>query len=169
MIKWCLHIIFSLTCLVCLGQTPQLCVEDIKQVRKEKFATTHIGDTLMSLSSEKFRAAVVVFYKTDCPFCEKLMPELKRLHNAFNNSGFEVFAICLNEDKTAWKQYINSNQYEGFKNYCDGLSYAGQAAEAYHVFATPSLFLVNSKWQIVAKPKELVTLEQNIASLCKSG
>ncbi len=148
------------------GQTPQQCVETLKQERKQKMASLHIGDTLTKLDPEKFYAAVIVFYKTDCPFCEKLMPELKRIHTSFKEQGFSIYAVCLDENKNSWKKYIDENRYEVFKNYCDGLSYAGKIPHDYYVFATPTLFIVNENWQIASKPKGVKELEENIKLLC---
>lgn len=160
-----MSILLILVCYAGQGQTPQACIEGIKQSRKEELTSLRIGEVMMKLSSENFKAAVVVFYKTDCPFCEKLMPELKKLQVAYASQDFEVYAICLNSNTEDWKQYINDNHYEGFRNYCDGLSYAGKIAESYHVFATPTLFLINGNWQIAAKPKGIMELKDTIASM----
>lgn len=154
-----------LACFTGRGQSQQY-AEALKKERQQQFAAVHTGDSVWPIDACRFKAAVVVFYKTDCPFCEKLMPEIKELHNELAGKGFEVYAICLDENTGNWKEYANSNLYEKFRNYCDGLSYAGKMADAYHVFATPSLFLIDSSWQIAAKPKGLKDLKENIELLC---
>lgn len=163
--KWCIYIVISLAWFAGRGQSQQ-CVEELKKERQQKFAAVRTGDSMMKIGQHSFNAAVVVFYKTTCPFCERLMPQLKKLKEKYEDKGLAVYAVCLDEDKKAWQRYTDSNGLKAFYHYCDGLSYAGKIADAYHVFATPSLFLVNNNWCIAAKPKTPEQLEQEIIKLC---
>lgn len=143
----------------------QACLADLREVRKEVFLKLTIGSALEPIDSLSHKAAVVVFYKTDCPYCERLMPELSKLEKLFGDKGFKVFAICLDENRQVWQDYVKDKGYQAFLNYCDGKSYLGNLPTSYNVFATPTLFLVDSNWKLYGKPKGLEALQAQIKEL----
>jgi thiol-disulfide isomerase/thioredoxin len=148
-----------------VSNAQESCITNLQQQRKEALNKLMIGTALYPIDSLSHKAVVVVFYKTDCPFCEKLMPELFKLQQKYGTNGFRVIAIALDEDLQEWKSYIKTNGYDVFTNFCDGKSFLGKFPEAYNVYTTPTLFLLDNDWKLYKKPKRLTDLVEDISEL----
>ncbi len=103
---------------------------------------------------------MVVFWKPDCPYCKNLLAVADSLLQKYNAGQLQVLAICLDHDKAEWQNHpFVQKRYSNLHQYCDGRGYSGEAAVAYHVFATPTMLLFNRKHELMALPKSVKELE----------
>lgn len=92
---------------------------------------------------------LVVFGASWCPKCTEELPEIARKYSQWKQSGVDVVFVSLDEDKTAFRTFA---QNFPFISYCDYLKWKSPVAAAYYVFATPTMFLLNRKKEIILRP-----------------
>jgi len=102
--------------------------------------------SLMSMSSEK---VLIVFYSTNCPHCQTMVPRLYQTVKGKNNIA--VFAISLDSKLDDWLAFIGTHALD-WTNVIDMQGWGGKAASDYFVYATPTMILVDKDKKIIAKP-----------------
>lgn len=94
---------------------------------------------------------LVIFWSSTCEGCRKLMPELQEWYLKENTLGMEVVAISI-DTSTANFEYLYETLSPPWITAHDPLGWNGKIPSDYHVYATPSLFLLDRQRHIVAKP-----------------
>ena len=61
----------------------------------------------------------------------------------------EILYISLDTDQTAFEQHVKGYP---FFAYCDYKKWESQVVKDYHVFGTPTMYLLNQKREIVVRP-----------------
>lgn len=102
---------------------------------------------------------LIVFYASWCPHCKDLMPQIAELYNSKEKSNTEVLAVSMDSTLTDWNNYLSENKFT-WLNVCDINGWSGKAANDYHIYATPTMFLVDRERKIVAKPKSIEDLRK---------
>lgn len=127
--------------------------------RMEGYQTLKIGnqapDFLMkledigskSLYNLKSNKTLLVFWASSCPHCTNELPDLQRW--SLSQKDLKVVAISLDEREDEFKSAIKS--YPSLIHSCDYKSWNTEAAEKYHVVATPTYFLLDKDKKILAK------------------
>jgi thiol-disulfide isomerase/thioredoxin len=92
---------------------------------------------------------LVVFGASWCPKCTEELPEIAGKYSQWKKSGVDVVFVSLDEDKTAFRTFA---QNFPFISYCDYLKWKSPVAASYYVFATPTMFLLNRKKEIILRP-----------------
>ena len=100
------------------------------------------GKTIRFDPAHRTKPAILLFWATWCPYCEKLMPTLQTVYDAAGKDHLDVYAIDIKEDGDPVKTLKERKQT--FTLILDGDSIADQ----YHVKGTPGLFLVDAHGDI---------------------
>lgn len=153
------------------------CKVDIAKVRAERethfkgwIAGTKVPNIVLSKNSFLYQLRakniIIVFWKTDCPYCEKLLPRLEDLSTKYSKNLLKVVAICLDDHQMDWaKQNRIKSPNPSWYHKCEGKGYFGVDAARYFVFGTPSLLLLNDQYRIKGKPKNIDDLMKMIESV----
>lgn len=104
------------------------------------------------LSDIKSTYKVVIFGASWCPQCPKELQEIGKNYAMWKQQGVEVVFISLDEDKQTFANFIKPFP---FINICDYKKWESTAVKDYHVFATPTIYLLNSKHEILLKPNSV--------------
>ncbi len=122
----------------------------------------------LSAVAGKNKYTLVLFWASWCHKCENQMADIVKTYEQYNNQGFEVFAVSLDEHRNSWKKAISE---KGMKwvNVCDFNSWESKMVRNYSVSKTPTFFLVDSDRKIVAKPRNSIELNKVLAGLRKVG
>ena len=108
------------------------------------------------LSDLKSRYTVVAFGASWCEKCKQEIPEMAGMYAKWKAQGVEVVFVSLDENKTA---FINFASALPFISLCDYRKWKTAAAEAYYVFGTPTLFLLDENRKIVLRPTSLKQMD----------
>jgi glutathione peroxidase-family protein len=104
----------------------------------------------ISLSSLKGNVILVAFWASGHENSIQAMLQLKSTYNTYKSRGFEVYAISLDNNKIAWMNAMDFNEFEWI-NVCE-LSFPNStAALHYNVSSLPTTFLINREGDVVAK------------------
>ncbi len=80
------------------------------------------------------------------------------------DKGFEVLAISIDKERTAWQAAISKRQYRWI-NYSELNGWNGKIAKDYGVRLTPRMYLLDRGKRIIAKPASVEELKETIAPL----
>jgi peroxiredoxin len=116
------------------------------------------GETI-TLKTGKSKKQLLVFYSTNCSHCKTMLPELRDLHSA--RKDFDVIAIALDTKKEEWVDFIKKNKLT-WNDASDLKGWDGEAAQAYHIYATPTMFLLDESKTIISKPMSIDELKQGL-------
>ncbi|OUS39586.1 hypothetical protein A9R01_01070 ['Osedax' symbiont bacterium Rs2_46_30_T18] len=101
----------------------------------------------ISLQDYRGKALILHFWGTWCPFCHELQPKLDRLYRKYKNSGLEVLAISIREQRAANPQQVLAELGVSFPTAVKG----DNVAKMYGVPGTPTTFFINREAQILWK------------------
>ncbi|MBK9150912.1 MAG: redoxin domain-containing protein [Saprospiraceae bacterium] len=107
---------------------------------------------IQRLSDIKSKYVLVVFGAGWCPKCKEDIPELARLYSKWKAQGVEIVYISLDDDKMVFNQSVASLP---FMSYCDFKKWKSPVVESYYVFATPTMFLLNDRREILLRPNSV--------------
>lgn len=108
------------------------------------------------LSNLEANYYVVVFGATWCPACTNDLPQIAALYNKWKQYGVEVVFISLDTEKTSFMRFAKNFP---FISICDYKKWETKAAKDYHVFATPQMYLLDSKRKILLRPNSAAHMD----------
>lgn len=87
--------------------------------------------------------------------CEQCVDELKRLTKLYDYlKGYNIEVIFISLDKVK-EDFLNISDTLPFFSFCDYKGNQGQAIIDYHVFASPTFFLLSNDNKILLKPNSI--------------
>ena len=101
---------------------------------------------LLSIQSSK---TLLVFYSSQCPHCQTLLPRLNEYQK--RNNDLKIIAISLDDQKEQWIKFVEENQLE-LININDPNGWDGDLASIFYIYATPTMFLLDGQKKIIGKP-----------------
>ncbi len=121
--------------------------------RKDVFAPgygpSEIPGKLSDLNSEYI---VVVFGASWCPGCPEELSKIAGLYENWKAYGVEVVFVSLDEEKQVFENFAGIFP---FISICDYQKWESPVVKAWHVFATPTLYLLDSKREILLRPNSV--------------
>jgi thiol-disulfide isomerase/thioredoxin len=107
------------------------------------------------LSEVKSNYKVVIFGSSWCPQCPKDLQEITNNFVGWKQHGVEIVFISLDEDKKTFESFVRPFP---FISICDYQKWESKAVMDYYVFATPTIYLLNDKHEIILKPHSIKQL-----------
>lgn len=108
------------------------------------------------LSDIQARYKVVVFGASWCPKCTEELAQLSPLYKQWKSKGIEVVFISLDTDEKSFKGF--SSIFD-FISVCDYKKWESKAVKDYHVYATPTLFLLDKDDKIILRPNSVKQID----------
>jgi peroxiredoxin len=102
---------------------------------------------------------LILFYASWCPHCQKLLPRINELYLNQKKLTLKILAVSLDTNKSDWLKYIQTNNYDWI-NVSDLRGGHGKAVKEFKIYATPSMFLLNSKKELIALPADAEDLKK---------
>jgi thiol-disulfide isomerase/thioredoxin len=112
-------------------------------------ANTSAPKTAKKLSDLHSRFTVVVFGASWCPACTTELLHIAGLYSNWKQQGVEVLFISLDDTPEAFRQFA---AHFPFVSFCDYKKWESEAVGDYHVFATPTLYLLDANRKIILRP-----------------
>jgi len=99
---------------------------------------------------------LVVFGASWCPKCNEELPKLIQNYAEWRNLGVEVVYVSLDTEKQVFEQAVKTYP---FFAYCDFKKWESRVAQDYHVFGTPTFYLLNNNREILLRPTSIDQVE----------
>ena len=99
---------------------------------------------------------VVVFGASWCPTCVEEFSQIPKLYEKWKSKGVEVVFVSLDTDQTTFKSFSSGLP---FISACDYKKWNTVAAKDYHVFGTPTLFILDKNQKILLRPTSIKQID----------
>ena len=119
----------------------------------------------IQLSNMQSNYTLLIFWASWCPHCTMDVPEIKKVIDEYNQKSEKkllAIAVSLDTDKEQWQKFISDNQLTSFLNFSELKGWKSEVVKKYNVYATPSMFLLDKDKKIIAKPKTVIELKDNL-------
>ncbi|MDR3666469.1 MAG: TlpA disulfide reductase family protein [Ignavibacteriaceae bacterium] len=114
---------------------------------------------MIDLYNINSKNTLILFYASWCPHCQRLLPRINEVYKNQKEIKVKILAVSLDTNRTEWLNFVRTNNYKWI-NVSDLKGGYGKDVKAYKIYATPSMFLVNDK-------KELIGIPANFEDLIK--
>lgn len=114
------------------------------------------GNIPQKLSELNSKHTVVIFGASWCPGCPSELSQIAGLYKKWKSQNAEVVFISLDEDKDIFKNFASPFP---FISICDYQKWESPAVQSYYVFATPTIYLLDDKRQILLRPNSVSHLD----------
>ena len=118
----------------------------------------------IALSSIKAKYILIDFWASWCPPCRRESKILAELYKKYNEKGFEIYGVSLDEDKDAWLKAIEMDE-RTWASVSTLQGYDTPEAFDYAVTSLPAKFIIDANGKIVAKNLHGEELREKIESL----
>ncbi len=108
----------------------------------------------LSLDRFKGKILLVDFWATWCGPCKRAMPEVVKAFKAYNEKGFEVLGISLDQEKSELEKYTKENGMI-WPQFFDGKGWENQVSRHYGVMSIPAMYLIGKDGAVIAGPDEV--------------
>lgn len=112
-------------------------------------APKYTSDLPKKLSDLKSKYTVVIFGASWCHKCREELPEITKQYSKWQTQGLEVVYVSLDEDKKMFESFVKDFP---FISTCDYKKWKGNIVQDYYVFATPTMYLLDNKREILLRP-----------------
>lgn len=99
----------------------------------------------------------VVFGASWCPKCTDELLKISENYQKWKEQGIEVVFISLDESQETYKSFVR--QFP-FISICDFKKWESRIAQDYHVFATPTMYLLDSERKIILRPNSAKQMDE---------
>jgi len=107
---------------------------------------------------------LVLFWASSCDHCREMLPDLNEWYLGENRLGLEVVAISIDSSASEFRTYIDKLDPQWITAH-ESLGWHGKAPSDYHIYATPSLFLLDSEQTILARPRSFRQFQRAVKKL----
>ena len=107
---------------------------------------------------------LLLFWASWCPHCLQMFPEVVKLTSGFSPEALKVVTISLDTSAVAYKTFI-SKSGGGQLNFCDFKGWDGRIMVDFHIYATPTMFLIDRQRKIISKPLTIGDLTDALQEL----
>lgn len=101
------------------------------------------------LSDIRSRFTLVIFGASWCPACQTELAQLTGFYPNWKKQGVEVVFVSLDDQHDEFRKFAVNFP---FISTCDFKKWESPTVKNYHVFATPTLFLLDAARKIVLRP-----------------
>lgn len=105
---------------------------------------------------------VVVFGASWCPQCPQELAQLSQAYDLMSDHGAEILFVSLDTDAAQFKTFVKAFP---FISTCDYQKWSGDAVRSWHVFATPTMYLLDSDHKIVLRATSADHIIRSVLSL----
>lgn len=127
--------------------------------------TSTAGDEI-DLSKMEGKVVLVDFWATWCGPCVAEMPNVIAAYQKYQDKGFEVVGISLDQDKEAMERFT-ADKGMTWPQYFDGEGWGNKIAQKFGISGIPATFLIGKDGKIVATDLRGGALEAQLDELLK--
>lgn len=117
------------------------------------YESSNIPEKLSAINSEYI---LVVFGASWCPACPEELSQIAGLYENWKAFGVEVVFFSLDQDKQNFEDLAGTFP---FVSICDYQEWGSPVVKSWHVFATPTMYLVDNNLEILLRPDSIKQMD----------
>jgi len=118
----------------------------------------------VKLSDFKGKYVLVDFWASWCGPCRGENPNVVKAYNEYNDKGFTILGVSLDEDRAKWLEAIEKDQLT-WTHVSDLKGWKNEVAGMYQIRSIPANVLINPEGKIVAKNLRGEDLSKELARI----
>ena len=126
-----------------------------------EFSVPDLSGKPVTIATSTKDYILLVFWASWCPHCQQMIPALEKIYDGTSDRKFEVVTISLDTAAAPWKDYL-SKQKTTWYNCSELKGWESKVAKDYHIYATPTMFLLDRQRKIIAKPITISDLQEDL-------
>jgi thiol-disulfide isomerase/thioredoxin len=115
------------------------------------FVIRDLEGRTLQLSDLTSAYVLLVFWASSCEHCREMLPDLNEWYLKENDMDVEVVAFSIDSSEAEFMQYVNELHPQWITTR-DPLGWYGKVPTEYHIYATPSMFLLDKNRTILDRP-----------------
>jgi peroxiredoxin len=131
------------------------------------FKTTDINDQAFELAAVNAQHTLIVFWASWCPHCTSMMPQIRDMATRLNaglsgqTQKLSVVSVSIDHAEKDYLDYLTKNNLnsqaisEFWVNINDYKAWDGPVPDAYYLYATPTMVLLDKDKNIISKPSTM--------------
>jgi thiol-disulfide isomerase/thioredoxin len=123
------------------------------------------GDTI-NLSSYRGKLVLIDFWAGWCGPCRMNNPHLVQLYKKYHGSGFDIFGVSLDRDRTQWLNAIQSDSLI-WTQVSDLKQWKSAVVSSYNITGIPFTVLIDKDGKVIEKGLRGDILEQKLKEIYK--
>lgn len=92
---------------------------------------------------------IIYFWEPNCGHCKTSTPKLKEIYDKYKTKDIEVFAVCTQDNREEWEEYIAEYELDWINGWDPSRS--THFDFFYNVNATPLIYILDKDKKIIAK------------------
>jgi peroxiredoxin len=133
--------------------------EKYMEVGTELKDFTLLNDKGFEVSPTDFRGTYlfVDFWATWCAPCREEFPALKLIYNQYEDKGFNMLAVSIDDEKEKWLHVVNKDKFRWNNVFSKG-GVEDEIVKKFNLYSIPTNYLLDENGIIIAKdinPEEL--------------
>jgi len=132
-----------------------------KNVKVPDIILPDLNGKNIELYNIKADKVLILFYSSQCPHCQALLPQILNLYSNEAKGKFEIYAVSLDMSYVKWQNFIKDNKYDWI-NVSDLKGWESNVSYEFFIYATPTMFLVDKNFEIIDRPKDLADLKTDL-------
>lgn len=122
------------------------------------------GDTIR-LSSTRGEYVLLDFWAAWCPPCRTENPHLVELYKKYNQEGFEIYQVSLDQTREAWLNGIKEDKIGDWIHVSDLQYWSSSVVPLYGIESIPANYLLDSDGRIIASNLRGEALTQKLEEI----
>lgn len=114
------------------------------------FTVETLYQTSYTLSQDKAKAFVLVFWEPSCPHCKVLVPKLDSVCQPFVKKGVHIIGFMTQGDGPKWLEYVQEHKLSQWTHVWDPYR-KSNFSDNYDIYSTPVIYILDQTHKIVAK------------------
>jgi peroxiredoxin len=112
------------------------------------FSLPDIKGNLITLSSYMNKYVLLEFWASWCGPCRQENPNLLEMYRKYQNDGFDILGVSIDELKSSWESTITSDTLL-WTTVCDLKGNLGEVPITYRVYGIPTNYLISPQGTII--------------------
>lgn len=123
-------------------------IQDAGQSAFPDIALPDIRSNVQHLNALLGRPFLLLFWSATENSQKMLNAELMELYNKYKHKGFQIYGVCVDDDKVTWASIVKNYPWI---NVCDGKGLSSVALSTYNITSVPAMFLFDRSGSIAGK------------------
>jgi thiol-disulfide isomerase/thioredoxin len=124
------------------GKAPDLLLTTLGNLEERK-------TTVLDMATLDSKFTLLLFYKSDCGFCEETIAALQSNYKFLVANGFRIISIAADTDEAVFKS--SSSQFSWKDKYYEFEGFNSVNFKKYGVIGTPTMYVLDNKGMIQTK------------------